>query len=239
MITGEAGFGKSVQAKTLVDGLLTIFVRAERFVEKSIDDIWGFDILKAFNYLSDKKITILIDSLESLSDEHKDDLLQLFMHKIADISNISVIFTCRSSEISKFTKLISDNHVEIVEIGSLNKDEMKQVFATFPKLRNINETSSIYSVIRNPFYLNLLVTHGVDYGRISNANEFRKHIWENIIADTTGKRDTFRKIVGELERNTYIKNRKILPLCPLFHTAVCELTYRLKEAMDLLFLTFL
>lgn len=43
----------------------------------------------------------------------------------------------------------------------------------------------------------------------------------------------------ELERNTYIKNRKILPLCPLFHTAVCELTYRLKEAMDLLFLTFL
>lgn len=60
-IQGEAGSGKTVLCKNLVeDKDIVIYARAERFLEESdINRIWNFELIQTLNYINNKNIFFL------------------------------------------------------------------------------------------------------------------------------------------------------------------------------------
>ena len=198
LISGDAGYGKSVFAKSIALSGRTLYLRGEQFIESNIENIFGFDLFKVLEYVQiNKNITIFIDSLESLSDTYQSDLLDYFMTKIEEFQNIKVIFTCRSSELSRFNKLMLKFNIKQIKLDALNRDEMLQVYNTFPSLLSINKTSKLYKILSVPLYLNLVLTYGVEHDQIKEENDFRNYIWDNIISKDSIQRDTFKKIVKD------------------------------------------
>ena len=59
-IQGEAGSGKSVLCKNLVeDKDIVIYARAERFLEESdINQIWHFELIQTLDYINNKKVNL-------------------------------------------------------------------------------------------------------------------------------------------------------------------------------------
>lgn len=184
-VRGEAGSGKSVLCKKIVENEQNIlYARAERFTEETnIDDIWHLNINAALNYLNEKKIIIFIDSLEFIADakQTKLDLLQTLFEIVKNHSNAKIITSCRTSDETAFFKIDSKYRTHSFYLEPLTPTELQQISLKYPIIKPFLANTSYASLIKTPFYVNLIVKNIKDTSSITDENKLRDIIWENVI----------------------------------------------------------
>lgn len=184
-IRGEAGSGKSVVCKKLVENeQYLLYARAERFVEETdLDNIWHLCIADALLYLHDKPVTFFIDSLEFIADapSTKLDLLQSLYELVKEYPNAKIITSCRSCDERSFIKLDSKYTVMPFLVEPLTAGEVYPIAKKYPVIKSFLKDNSYSALISIPFYINLIVSNVTDYASISDENALREYIWENVI----------------------------------------------------------
>ena len=184
-IRGEAGSGKSVVCKKLVENeQYLLYARAERFVEESdIDNIWHIPIADALRYLHDKPIIFFVDSLEFIADapSTKLDLLQSLYELVKGHPKAKIITSCRSSDETSFIKIDSKYTVMPFLVEPLTAEEIHPITKKYPVVKAFFKDNAYSALISIPFYINLIVSNVTDYASISDENALREHIWENVI----------------------------------------------------------
>ncbi len=184
-VRGEAGSGKSVVCKKLVENEQhLLYARAERFVEETnIDSIWHLCLSDALLYLHDKSVTFFIDSLEFIADASstKLDLLQTLYELAKKHPNVKIITSCRSSDETSFIKIDSKYNVMPFLVEPLTAEEILPITKKYPVIQPFLKDNSYSALISIPFYINLIVGNVTDYASISDENALREYIWENVI----------------------------------------------------------
>ena len=211
-IRGEAGSGKSVVCKKLVENeQYLLYARAERFVEESdIDNIWHLCIADALLYLQDKPVTFFIDSLEFIADapSTKLDLLQSLYELAQKHPNVKIITSCRSSDETSFIKIDSKYTVIPFLIEPLTPEEVHLIAEKYPVIQAFLKDNSYSALISIPFYINLIVSNVSDYTSISDENALREYIWENVIClriKASKQGLSFNKIAHEVTSLTFTR----------------------------------
>lgn len=211
-VRGEAGSGKSVVCKKVVENMqYLLYARAERFVEETdINNIWHLCIADALQYMQDKPVTFFVDSLEFIADapSTKLDLLQSLFKLIKQYPNAKLITSCRSSDQTAFAKIDSKYSVGCFLVEPLNADEIYQISKKYPIIRAFINDNAYSALVSIPFYINLLVCSVSDYTCISDENKLREYIWENVIC--IGKKAKkynllFNDIVREVKQLTFTR----------------------------------
>lgn len=184
-IQGSAGSGKSAFCKILLEkDPLVLYARAERFMEESqINNIWSLDIEKVLSYLNGKKIVFFIDALEFIADcrQTKFELLQQLYTIAQSHENVYIITTCRSSEKGAFIKLETKLGIHSYVIDDLSDTELLPIAEKYPVIKNMLSNKSYSSLLRIPFYINLILEKGISPDNIHDEIAFREFIWEYII----------------------------------------------------------
>lgn len=204
-IQGEAGSGKSVLCKKIVeDDQNLIYARAERFSEETdINDVWGFDVRQTLEFLSDNPITFFIDSLEFIADRPtKLDLLSTLYEITKDYPMSKVITSCRSSDKNSFIKTEENYSIKSYEVPNLTIEEQKRISEQYAIISKMLKMNSYTDLLRSPFYINLIVSKLTDIDNISDENELREHIWHNIIClNDSQVTEVIKSIVFSRARN--------------------------------------
>lgn len=182
-ILGQPGSGKTVICKSVVkENEHILFVRSERFIEsKNINEIWGFNITDIFKNIS-KEVFVFIDSLEFIADNFtKNNLLPYFFKVCEDFKNIKIIVSCRTSDYNAFIKVTNNYKIEVFEVNDISSKELVNIAIKYPIIRKLNEDTNYSQLLKTPLYIDLIVSKLTDFTDIKNENDFRDHIWNNII----------------------------------------------------------
>lgn len=184
-IQGNAGCGKSALCKNLVSAeKLLLIARAEEFVRAThLRDVWNCDLNIVFNELSDERIVIYIDALEFIAD-HSDEkyiVLQELYNISSDYPNVFILTSCRTTDRNAFIKLHTKYAVETYEIDDITESELDEICNVYPVIRELRNQKTYSELLKNPFYINLVITNGITSLDISDENAFREYIWKNVI----------------------------------------------------------
>lgn len=183
-IQGEAGIGKSVLCKNIVEGEdNVIYARAERFLEENdINNIWGFNVRKTLEYLNGKPIIFFIDSLEFIADiPTKFEILCVLYEYTKEYSEAKIITSCRTSDKNAFIKIESNYSVYSYEVPELTISEQLEIIEKYDIIKKMSEMNSYTELLKSPFYINLIVSKITNLDNISDENQLREHIWQYII----------------------------------------------------------
>jgi hypothetical protein len=197
-IQGEAGSGKSVACKKLVEGEeRLIYARAERFLnETDINNIWGFNIKQTLEMLGNNSITFFIDALEFIADAPaKLEMLSIFYECVQNYSNVKIITSCRTNDKKSFVKIESHYSIYSYEVPDLSTKEQVSIANQYPVIKKMLNANSYVDLLKIPFYINLIVSKNIDVDNISDGNQLRELIWLDIICLKDNK---IKKIVEQI-----------------------------------------
>ncbi|WP_341876539.1 SMEK domain-containing protein [Defluviitalea saccharophila] len=197
-IQGEAGSGKSVLCKKIVEEEENlIYARAERFLEETdINDIWGFNIKQTLEYLNGKPVIFFIDSLEFIADSRtKLDLLCVLYEITKEYPSSKIITSCRTSDKNAFIKIESKYSVISYEVSELTIPEQLAIAEKYPIIKKMWGMNSYNKLLKSPFYINLIVSEITDINNISDENQLREYIWQHIICLNDNK---IKKVVESI-----------------------------------------
>ncbi|WP_027630689.1 SMEK domain-containing protein [Ruminiclostridium cellobioparum] len=183
-IQGGAGSGKSVLCKKIVEEEANlIYARAERFLEETdINNIWGFNVRKTLEYLNGKPVVFFIDSLEFIADSRtKLDLLCALFECTKKYPSAKIITSCRTSDKNAFMKIESNYSIYSYEASELTITEQLAIAKKYPIINKMCDMNSYTELLKSPFYINLIVSKITDIDDISDENQLREYIWQNII----------------------------------------------------------
>lgn len=184
-VRGEAGSGKSVICKKVVEGEpYLLYARAERFIEETdINNIWHLNIEYALKRIKDQSVFFFIDSLEFIADapNTKLDLLQTLYEISKKYPNSKIITSCRSCDATKFFKIDSKYSIESHIIDELTVDEINKIAKNYPVIKTFMSDNVYLDLVKSPFYINLIVKNITDKSNINDENKLRDFIWENVI----------------------------------------------------------
>lgn len=184
-IQGLAGSGKSAFCKILLESEeLVLYARAERFIEESdLNSIWSVDIEKILTYINGKKLTFFIDALEFISDcrQTKFELLQQLYAIAQAYENVYVITSCRSSEKGAFIKLETNLGIHSYLVDNLSDEELLPIAAKYPVIKKMCEMKAYSSLLRIPFYIELILEKDINPDDIYDEVALREYIWVYII----------------------------------------------------------
>lgn len=213
-ILGNAGVGKTTFCKLLLQDEMCLFQRAEIFTEKQrVDDVWGVDIDVIFKYLGVKRLSIFIDSLESIADSFtKTNVLGFFLEKCKNYENIRVFFTCRTCDSNAFVELQKKYNMVPFELVNITQEEFVKIKKAIPSISKIPASIS-QELLVNPWYLDKIIKCLDSVEGASNESNIRDIIWDEIvckdrkgIVNPTARRDVIRDIVFRRakERTVYV-----------------------------------
>lgn len=184
-IHGCAGSGKSVLAKKIVlDEQYILYARAERFAEeKNTTDIWQCDLKDALEQLSTERVVFFIDALEFIADcaSEKIELLQSLYYLASKHSNVHIVTTCRTEDRNAFIKMETQFSIATYEVDDISEVELNGICSKYPVIRKLREEKTYASLLKSPFYVNLIVSKMPDNHDIQSESSFRDYIWNNII----------------------------------------------------------
>ena len=184
-IQGSAGSGKSAFCKILLEKEpMVLYARAERFIEESnINNIWSLDIEKVLSYLNGKKIVFFVDALEFIADcrQTKFELLQQLYTVAQKYENTYIVTTCRSSEKGAFIKLETKLGIHSYVIDDLSDVELTPIAEKYPVIKNMLSNKAYRSLLRIPFYINLILEKDISPDNVLDEIAFREFIWTNVI----------------------------------------------------------
>lgn len=186
-IQGEAGSGKSVLCKMLVENVENIvYARAERFIqENNVNNIWGFNVRQTLECLGNKPIAFFIDALEFIADHctrnTKLEILQELYECAKQYPNAKIITSCRTNDKSAFARIEGLYSVCPYEVSELTSTEQSTIADKYPTIKKMLDMNSYATLLKSPFYINLIVSKISDIDSINDENELREYIWQHII----------------------------------------------------------
>lgn len=202
LISGEAGSGKSVLCKKLLENKKNVLCsRAEKLVEEGdVNKIWNFNIKDTIGLVKDD-VYIYIDALEFIADNrNRLDVLDSLLKRLNDLDNAYFLCSCRTSDLASFIKTITKYNIVEYRTKPVNKTILNGISEKLPILSKIISDSKYDSLLVNPFYINFLTKFN-NFKSIEDENQLRKKIWKEIICSND---DSVEPIITKivLERAT-------------------------------------
>ncbi|MBS5854345.1 MAG: SMEK domain-containing protein [Clostridium sp.] len=184
-VQGREGVGKTVICKKFIeDENMVLYARAERFLEEThLEKIWNLDIRRILECLNGKKIIFFIDALEFIADASKTkfDLLESLYNVVQKYENAYIITSCRTSDKNAFIKIESKYNIVDYDVNEINECELKDLEKQYPLIKKMSQDKKYESLLKTPFYINIMIKNSVDIDNITDINKFREYIWNNII----------------------------------------------------------
>lgn len=183
-VLGGPGTGKSVICRKVVESYeAIIFSRAERLLESStVNDIWGFNIRETFEMLGESQLVIFIDALEFIADSQQRIAI---LHELYDISskypNIKIISSCRTSDFTSFIRINDIFKMTTFEVPELTEKEITQISEHYPIISKMTSIPKYKELLKNPLYINIIVSNINNIDEIESENQLREYIWNNVI----------------------------------------------------------
>ena len=185
IVCGDAGSGKSaICKKILMEEERVIFTRAEKIAScDSINNIWDLDVVEALRYLGERKAVIYLDALEYISSasESTKDLLQSLLYEIKKHPTVSFVTSCRTCDVGAFIKLVGLFDIKKYVVEDISNTELKQISEKYPVIRAMSLSGKYSELLRSPFYIDVIISQGIDIDKAGDVNEFRDYIWKNCI----------------------------------------------------------
>ena len=197
-IQGGAGGGKSVLCKKLLEREeRVLFARAESFGgDKQLEDIWGFSISEMLERLGDSPIVFFIDALEFIADVRtRLDLLTVLYGVVEKYSNAKIITSCRTSDKKAFLKIENNFSVKVYEVSDLSVAELMPIINKYDVIKKMADMNAYAELLKSPFYINLIVSKVSNIDNISDENQLRDYIWNNVICLND---NSIKKVINEI-----------------------------------------
>lgn len=184
-IQGGPGSGKSVLCKKLLENEdIILFARAEKIAEVSdVNDIWNINLRKLLFFLNGRRVFFYIDALEFIADlsQTKYDMLFEIYAIASKVSKCYIVTSCRTSEAGSFIRLDELYKIKEYEISDLADEDITSIGDKYPVIKKMSAIKSYAVLVRNPFYVNLIVSNVPSIDTISDVNDLRNFIWTEII----------------------------------------------------------
>lgn len=230
-VTGNRGVGKSGVVKDFVNQYHDIpifYFRAEDFDKNHISEVFSslgmkmaLDDLAAYFAFIPKKI-LVIESLEKVLELSNSNAFRDLLYFINQQTGWTVITTCRDYAYQKILfQYIEPLKVKFanININEFTSEQVDYLSQKIPSLQGILCSQNITDLTRNPFFIELAnraTNKGITFDSNTTETEFRKIIWDNVIANSTDRHGG----MPDKRRNTFIdlatrRAKKMLYQIPL------------------------
>lgn len=218
IVCGDAGSGKSaICKKILMEEERVIFARADKIAScDSINNIWNLDVVEALKYLGERKAVIYLDALEYISSasESTKDLLQSLLYEIKKHPTVSFVASCRTCDVGAFIKLVGLFDIKKYIVEDISNTELKQISDKYPVIRAMSSSGKYADLLRSPFYIDVIISQGIDIDKAGDVNEFRDYIWNNCIClSEKSRRKGFRTndVASIIEKMVVERSKRFSP----------------------------
>ncbi len=204
IVTGKPGVGKSAEIKEIIQKDFTnasVFVfRADQFNESTLANVFSSqginetiqDIFSCISLIPEK--IIFIDSLEKLLEADPECAFKQLLALLKEHPEIKIIASSRKYAIDlialKFG--IDKNDASIIEVPTLNDEELKLVSEKFPQLHSVLKNDKVKRLLKSPKYLDFSISaiskSNDDYSNVS-LTEFKDKLWNSLVVDSTNTRN--------------------------------------------------
>jgi hypothetical protein len=167
VLTGPAGFGKSVLARTAIellhDHMFCLAFRAEEFATSHIDQTLhqaqvSINANRLLSLLAAQgRKMILVDSIERLLEAPVRDAFSDLLGLATKDRSIQILLTCRAySEDTVRASLLEPTRLaySFLDVPPLTDDELAQVVKAVPSLKGTVGSDNLRRLLRSPYHLN-------------------------------------------------------------------------------------
>lgn len=204
IVTGKPGVGKSAEIKEVIQKDFpnsSVFVfRADQFNESTLANVFSSqgvnetiqDVFSCISLIPEK--IIFIDSLEKLLEADPECAFKQLLALLKEHPEIKIIASSRKYAIDLITLKfgIDKNETSIIDIPTLNEEELKLVSEKFPQLHNVLKNDKVKKLLQSPKYLDFSILaiskSNDDYANVS-LTEFKDRLWNSLVVDSTNTRN--------------------------------------------------
>ncbi|PZP48327.1 MAG: hypothetical protein DI598_10070, partial [Pseudopedobacter saltans] len=204
IVTGKPGVGKSAEIKEIIQKDLSnssVFVfRADQFNESTLANVFSSqgvnetieDIFSCISLIPEK--IIFIDSLEKLLEADPECAFKQLLALLKEHPEIKIIASTRKYAIDLITLKfgIDKNNTSIIDVPTLNEEELKLVSEKFPQLNSVLKNDKVKKLLQSPKYLDFSILAisktNDDYANVSLI-EFKDKLWNSLVVDSTNTKN--------------------------------------------------
>lgn len=204
IVTGKPGVGKSAEIKEILLKDFTnasVFVfRADQFNESTLANVFSSqgvnetiqDIFSCISLIPEK--IIFIDSLEKLLEADPECAFKQLLALLKEHPEIKFIASSRKYAIDLITLKfgIDKDNTGIIDIPTLNEEELKRVAEKFPQLNSVLKNDKVKKLLQSPKYLDFSILAiskaNDDYANVS-LTEFKDKLWNSLVVDSTNTKN--------------------------------------------------
>ncbi|MFJ1353827.1 hypothetical protein ACILDV_06900 [Capnocytophaga canimorsus] len=204
IVTGKPGVGKSAEIKEILQKdypSASVFVfRADQFNESTLANVFSSqgvnetiqDIFSCISLIPEK--IIFVDSLEKLLEADPECAFKQLLALLKEHPEIKFIASSRKYAIDLITLKfgIDKDSICIIDIPTLNDEELKFVAEKFPQLNSVLKNDKIKKLLQSPKYLDFSILAigktNDDYASVS-LTEFKDKLWNSLVVDSTNTKN--------------------------------------------------
>jgi hypothetical protein len=204
IVTGKPGVGKSAEIKEILlkdfpNASVFVF-RADQFNESTLANVFSSqgvnetiqDIFSCISLIPEK--IIFIDSLEKLLEADPECAFKQLLALLKEHPEIKFIASSRKYAIDLITLKfgIDKDNAGIIDIPTLNEEELKLVAEKFPQLKSVLKNDKVKKLLQSAKYLDFSILAisktNDDYANVS-LTEFKDKLWNSLVADSTNTKN--------------------------------------------------
>jgi hypothetical protein len=204
IVTGKPGVGKSAEIKEIIQKDFpnsSVFVfRADQFNESTLANVFSSqgvnetiqDIFSCISLIPEK--IIFIDSMEKLLEANPECAFKQLLALLKEHPEIKIIASSRKYAIDLITLKfgIDKDKTGIIDIPTLNEEELKLVVEKFPQLNSVLKNDKVKKLLQSPKYLDFSILAisktNDDYANVSLI-EFKDKLWNSLVVDSTNTKN--------------------------------------------------
>ena len=204
IVTGKPGVGKSAEIKEILEKdypNASVFVfRADQFNESTLANVFSSqgvnetiqDIFSCISLIPEK--IIFVDSLEKLLEADPECAFKQLLALLKEHPEIKLIASSRKYAIDLITLKfgIDKDNICIIDIPTLNEEELKLVAEKFPQLNSVLKNDKVNKLLQSPKYLDFSILAigktNDDYTNVS-LTEFKDKLWNSLVVDSTNTKN--------------------------------------------------
>ena len=227
IVTGKPGVGKSAEIKEILEKdypNASVFVfRADQFNESTLANVFSSQgvnetIQNIFSCISliPEKI-IFVDSLEKLLEADTECAFKQLLALLKEHPEIKLIASSRKYAIDLITLKfgIDKDNICIIDIPTLNEEELKLVAEKFPQLNSVLKNNKVKKLLQSPKYLDFSILAisktNDDYANVSQT-EFKDKLWNSLVVDSTNTKNGLPLKREEAFKEIAVKRAKEMKL---------------------------